>query len=412
MMPYRGGRLFVEDVPVEAVVRRVGTPAYIYSSASIRSRYAAADRALRGRDHLVCYALKVNTNGAVCRILAALGAGAEAVSGGELRIALRAGFPPGKIVFSGVGKTSEEIRLALKADILALTVESEEELEETSRIARGLGKAAPVSIRLDPNIDAGTHRHLTTGRAQDKFGVDARTALAMYRKMRGNRSLLPVGLHCHIGSQITRMEPYRKAFRAMEKVLRAVESAGISLRFVDLGGGMGVDYGDGRKALDIARFGREALEWLKHRPALKLLIEPGRCLMADGGMLVTRVLYRKTSGAHRWVIVDAGMNDMMRPALYGAYHPIEPIKKAAGPRVRLDVGGPVCESADRFAKGRLMPWPARGDLWAILKTGANGFCMASQYNSRPRPAEVLVDGRKWRIIRHRESFEDLVRRER
>jgi len=408
---YRRGLLSAEGLPLDRIARAVGTPVYIYSARGLRDRFAALDRAFSSRDHLICYALKANSNLSVCRILARLGAGADVVSGGELRRAIGSGFDPRRIVFSGVGKTEEEIAFAVRKGALALNVESEEELGAIARVAKRLKKRARFSIRLNPNVDAGTHRHITTGRSDNKFGVDFPRALALYRKSRSNRNLHAVGIQSHIGSQITQIRPYREAVAVILKLVARLSSEGIRLEYADVGGGMGITY-QNETPLPLNALAKEILTQLRPWPGLRLLLEPGRFLTADAGVLLTRVLYRKRTSRTRFVIVDAAMNDLLRPALYEAYHPILPVRRGNRSSVVLDVVGPVCETADCFAKGRRLPWPEPGEFWAILKAGAYGFSMSSQYNSRPRPAEVLVDGDSWRVVRARERFDDLVRHER
>lgn len=408
---YRGGRLSLDGVPLERIAREVGTPAYAYSASEIERRYVSIDAAFAGREHLICYALKANSNLSVCALLAKLGAGADVVSGGELRRALEAGFPGGKIVFSGVGKTDEEIALALRKGVKALNVESQEELAAIARVAGRLGRRARFSVRLNPNVDAGTHKHITTGRHDNKFGVDFAGALALYRAAKKDKRLEAVGVQSHIGSQITKVAPYREALGVLLRLVEKVTAAGVALEYVDMGGGMGITYKD-ESPLALETLASEVCAALAPWPKLKLLLEPGRYLTADAGVLLTRVLYRKRTENTRFVIVDAAMNDLMRPALYEAYHPILPARKSGAAEVPLDVVGPVCETSDCFAKGRALPWPKAGDVWAVLKAGAYGFSMSSTYNTRPRPPEVLVKDGRYSLVRRRESFDDLVRHER
>jgi len=392
-----------------ALARRYGTPLYVYDAAVVRARY----RALRGaftRPVLVCYALKANSSGAVASVLAREGAGADIVSGGELVRALRAGFRPARVVFSGVGKTEEEMAAGLRAGVKAFNVESSEELDALSRVAGRLKKRAPVSIRLNPDINAKTHPHITTGRAENKFGVETKEALALYRRAAQDRRLRVTGLQCHIGSQITSLEPYRRSAKAVAALAASLKDQGIPLDFVDLGGGLGITYKD-ETPLDPRALVKTLEAAFALQPELELLVEPGRYLVADAGLLLTKVLYRKQTSKRRFVIVDGAMTDLPRPALYDAWHPVEAVSPRRGKKTMADVVGPVCESGDFLARRRPLPPLERGDLLAVLKAGAYGFAMSSQYNSRPRAAEVLVDGGKARLARRRETYADLTRGE-
>ncbi|MCX5789793.1 MAG: diaminopimelate decarboxylase [Elusimicrobia bacterium] len=404
----------VDGVPAETIARAVGTPAYVYSAAAVRQRYRALADAFSSLSPLICYALKANPNRAVCAVLAKEGAGAEVVSGGELRRALAAGFRAEQIVFSGVGKTPDELSLAVRAGVLALNVESEAELSALARLARRLGRRAAVSIRVNPGVEAGGHRHLATGHGGAKFGVAPAQALMLCRRARREPALELRGLHCHIGSQILSPRPYAKAL-------------GVVLGLVERRGGMGVRYEDepdtgpirrrlrpgARKAaLDCAALARTVVAALRPWPRLRLVLEPGRYLTAEAGLLLTTVLYRKRVGPSRFIVVDAAMNDLARPALYDAYHPVAPARLSDAAEAVVDVVGPVCETGDVLARARRLPWLGAGEILAVLKTGAYGFSMSSQYNSRLRAPEVLVEGGRWRLIRKRETYEDLVRHER
>ncbi|MBI3549491.1 MAG: diaminopimelate decarboxylase [Elusimicrobia bacterium] len=408
---YRGDRLAVDGVPLERIAKDVGTPAYVYSAEEIQQRFAALDAAFSFRDHLICYAMKANPSLSICRLLAKLGAGADVVSGGEFRRAVEAGIDPRKVVFSGVGKTDDEIAYALRKRALALNVESQEELDAVARVAGRLGVTARFTVRLNPNVDAGTHRHITTGRHDNKFGIDFRGALELYGRAQKDRRVKAVGIQSHIGSQITQVKPYREALSVILTLAERLARRGQKLEYIDMGGGIGITYRD-EVPMPLETLAKEVRSQLSVWPGLKLLLEPGRFLTADSGVLITRVLYRKRTESTRFVIVDAAMNDLLRPALYEAYHPIVPVRRTRSAAVPVDVVGPVCETSDCFAKARPMPWPSQGDLWAVLKAGAYGFSMASTYNSRPRPPEVLVSGGSYRVIRARETFEDLVRHER
>ncbi|HAZ08259.1 MAG TPA: diaminopimelate decarboxylase [Elusimicrobia bacterium] len=388
------------------LARRYGTPLFVYSAAVARDRLEALRRAFTRREPLVCYALKANPNRALGRVLARAGAGADIVSGGELARAARAGFAPSKIVFSGVGKTENEMAAGLRAGLLAFNVESVEELEALARTAKRLKLRAPVCVRLNPDVDPRTHPHLTTGRARNKFGLETAAALALYRKASRDAHLRVVGIQCHIGSQITTLDPYRLAAASVARTIRRLEEEGIRLSFADLGGGIGIAYKD-EKPFALASMARVLEDAFAPWPQMRLLLEPGRYLVADAGILLTRVLYRKKTSMRRFLIVDGAMTDLPRPALYGAWHPVEAVTPRRGRKITVDVVGPVCESGDFLALGRSLPPMERGDILAVGKAGAYGFAMSSQYNSRPRAAEVLVDGRRVLLARRRERIKDL-----
>ena len=402
----RGG-LRVEGVRAEDLARRYGTPLYVYSAAEARARLESLRRAFRRRPPLICYALKANSNRAVCAVLARAGAGADIVSGGELVRALRAGFSPAKTVFSGVGKTEEEMAAGLRAGLLTFNVESAEELDALARVAGRLKRAAPVSVRLNPGVNPRTHPHITTGTAENKFGVEAEEALALYRRASRDKRLRVVGIQCHIGSQITEIEPYRLAAASVAKAVRRLEDGGIRLAQIDVGGGIGITYKD-EEPLPLAALARVLEQAFSPWPEARLVLEPGRYLAADAGLLLTRVIYRKQTAKRRFVVVDAAMTDLPRPALYDAWHPVEAVRPRPGRRRTMDVVGPVCESGDFLARRRLLTPLERGDLLAVRKAGAYGFSMSSQYNSRPRAAEVLVDGARARLARRRETLKDLT----
>ncbi|MDD5629518.1 MAG: diaminopimelate decarboxylase [Elusimicrobia bacterium] len=399
--------LTVEGLPAAALARRFGTPLFVYSRAAILDRLTRLRRAFARPGTAICYALKANPNQAVCRVLCATGAGAEVVSGGELARALAAGFAPRSIVFSGVGKTEAEMDLGLRRGILTFNVESCEELLALERAARRRRRPAPFSVRLNPDVRARTHPHVTTGRAENKFGVEAPQALEMARRGRRSRWLDFQGLHCHIGSQIHDLGPFARAAAAVAEVLRRLQAEGIAFSLVDMGGGLGVSCG-AEPELDCARLAQALEREFSPWPQARLLVEPGRYLVAGAGLLLARVLYRKETSRRRFVIVDAAMNDLARPSLYGAFHPIAPARPRKGPRRRVDVVGPVCESGDFLARQRLLPPLQPGDIVAVGMAGAYGFSMSSQYNSRPRAAEVLVEGGKARLTRRRETVDDIV----
>ena len=404
-----GGVLRLEGVALDEAARRFGTPLFVYSLADVLGRFQRLAGAFTRRK-LVCYAMKANSCKAIARGLAKAGAGADIVSAGELVRARAAGFTPDRIVFSGVGKTDEELALGLKTGVKAFNVESAEELEALSRVAARLRRRAPVSIRLNPDVDARTHPHITTGRAENKFCVETPEALRLFRKAHDDRALEVVGLQCHIGSQITDLEPYENAAASVAELAARLEKEGIPLSFADLGGGLGITYKD-ETPLAPQRVVKAFEKAMKALPKLELLMEPGRYLVADAGVLVTRVLYRKSTTRRRFVIVDGAMTDLPRPALYDAYHPVEAVRPRSGEKTTADVVGPVCETGDFLARQRELPPLERGDLLAVLKAGAYGFAMSSQYNSRPRAAEAVVEGGKLRLARRRETLKDLVRGE-
>lgn len=400
------GVLRVEGVSAELLARRFGTPLYAYSSQAVLDRLEALRGAFTRRTPLICYALKANSNRAVCGLLARAGAGADIVSRGELGRALRAGFSPSKVVFSGVGKTEDEMAAGLRAGLLAFNVESAEELDALARVAGRLKRRAPISIRLNPDVDARTHPHITTGRARNKFGVETDEALALYRRAAKDKRLRVVGVQCHIGSQIVAVAPYRRAAASVARTVSRLQDMGIRLSHIDVGGGIGITYKD-ETPLPLKALARALEETFAPWPDAQLMLEPGRYLVADAGILLTRVLYRKQTTARRFVIVDAAMTDLARPALYDAWHPVEAVRPRRGRSAVVDVVGPVCESGDFLARGRSLPPLERGDLLAVRKAGAYGFAMSSQYNSRPRAAEVLVSGGKARLVRRRETLKDL-----
>jgi diaminopimelate decarboxylase len=405
---YQDHRLCCEATPLELIADAAGTPTYVYSAGAILAAFEAYERALADLPHLVCYAVKANMNLAVLGLLARAGAGADVVSGGELYRALRAGFDPQRIVFAGVGKTREEIRTALKADLLCFNVESRAELAVVDEAARAEGTRARIGIRVNPDIDPQTHPYIATGLRTSKFGVPYREARDLFRHAAGLAGIEVVGLHMHIGSQLTRVAPFADALARLAELVDQLGQDGIRLRYLDVGGGLGIRYGDETppSAADYVRALRPTLA----RLGLTVLVEPGRSLVGQAGVLLTRVLYRKTSEGRRFVVVDAGMNDLIRPALYNAHHEIRPVAEPADEAVPevVDVVGPVCESGDFLAKERLLPPVAEGALLAVLSAGAYGFAMASNYNARPRAAEVMVHGDRFEVVRARETYEDLI----
>jgi diaminopimelate decarboxylase len=405
-----GNELYCEEVPVERIAAEVGTPFYLYSASTLKRHFLAFTTAFAGIDHIVCYSVKANSSLAVIRTLALQGAGADVVSGGELYRALRAGVPAGKIVFSGVGKREDELRHALDAGILMFNVESEEELRVLNRVARDMGRKAPVALRVNPDVDPKTHPYISTGLKKNKFGIPAQQAPALYHAAARMENIAVVGVDCHIGSQLTTSEPFGEAVRKLVGLVRLLEEQGIPIRYLDVGGGLGITYASETPPLP-ADYARTVLE-AAQGTGKTLIFEPGRVLVGNAGILVTRVLYTKESGNKRFVVVDVAMNDLMRPCLYDAYHRVSPVMKTDREEAVVDVVGPICESSDFIARDRMLPRVASGELLAVFTAGAYGFSMSSQYNSRPRVAEVMVEGDRFEVVRARERYEDLVRGER
>jgi diaminopimelate decarboxylase len=405
MFSYSQDDLYCEQVALADLAHRTGTPAYVYSSQAILANYRAYDEAFGDLPHSVCYAVKANSSLAVLGLLAKAGAGFDIVSGGELFRVLQAGGDPSKVVFSGVGKTADEVEYALASGIHSFNCESESELALIDAMAARRGVKAGFSIRVNPDVDASTHPYISTGLSQHKFGIAMSEALAVYERARGLKNLTAEGVSCHIGSQMLDPAPI---LEAVDKLLALVSTLGI--RHLDLGGGLGIAYRDGEKAPAI----REFIESLRARlgeSGLRVVVEPGRSIVGPAGVLLTRVLYRKKNGPKEFVVVDAAMNDLIRPSLYHAHHEIIPVRKNALPPVTADVVGPICETGDFLARGRQMANVMPGDFLAVCAAGAYGFVLSSNYNSRPRAAEVLVEGAAYRVIRRRETFEDLVRGE-
>ncbi len=406
---YKRDRLYCEDVAVAEVARRVGTPFYLYSQLTLEEQFRIFDRAFASVPHLTCYAVKANSNLALIKLFHAMGAGFDIVSGGELLRVLEAGGDARKIVFSGVGKTEAEINLGLRKGILQFNVESKAELAIVEARARALRRKARVSLRVNPDVDPKTHPYISTGLLRHKFGMameEARELCAAYGK---SRHIDIVGIGFHIGSQITRIDPFLDALQRVKQLARDLRAQGIAIRHLDLGGGLGITYNDEvpPRPEEYARAVLTAAEDLE----CVLFLEPGRVLVGNAGILVTRVLITKTNGATNFVVVDAGMTELLRPSLYGAYHSIRPERLGRQARWTTDVVGPVCESGDFLARGREMPVAKAGDLLAVMSTGAYGFVLSSNYNSRLRVPEVLVRGNRFKIIRRRETFSDMIRGE-
>ena len=402
---YRDGRLHAEDVLVADIAATVGTPCYIYSRATIERHWRAFDQAFGQHPHLVCYAVKANSNLAVLNVLARLGSGFDIVSGGELERVLAAGGNPGKIVFSGVGKRRDELERALEMKIRCFNVESEAELALLERVAAERGQRAPVSLRINPDVDADTHPYISTGLKQNKFGIEVERALAVYARAAASPHLEVVGVDCHIGSQLTRVAPFVDALERVLALVGRLEAQGIAIRHLDLGGGLGIRYRDEEPPLP-AEHAAALLERLRDRPH-EILIEPGRAIVGNAGILVTRVELLKQGDEKSFAVVDAAMNDLLRPALYSAWQAIIPVEpRAVGEPHRYDVVAPICETGDFLGKDRELNIEP-GDLLAVRSAGAYGFAMSSNYNSRPRAAEVMVDGGRFQVVRQRETVAEL-----
>jgi diaminopimelate decarboxylase len=407
---YRRGVLYAEAGPVPPIAETVGTPFYLYSQATLEHHFQTFDRAFGRVPHLTCFALKANPNLAVLRVFARLGAGADIVSGGELYRALRAGIPPEKIVYSGVGKTAEEIAFALKKKIFMLNVESPEELRLIDRVAGRLKTKAPVAIRVNPDIDAKTHPYISTGLKKNKFGINIRESLEEYRLARDLPHLQVKGVDCHIGSQLLLTGPFLEAVEKLKNLVAALEDLGLTISVLDLGGGLGITY-DQEEPPHPREYARAIIQALG-KETRTVVLEPGRVLVGNAGILVTKVLYVKRGEEKNFIIVDAGMNDLLRPSLYGSFHGIQPVIKKKAPVIQADVVGPICESGDFLAKDRSLPLPQAGDLLAVMTAGAYGFSMSSNYNTRPRAAEVLSRGGEFEIVRKRETYAHLTALER
>lgn len=407
---YKRGELHAEDVPLAAIAASVGTPTYVYSASTLRRHFEVLVDAFSDLEHLICYSVKANSTLAVLRLFHELGSGFDIVSGGELARVQKAGGDFARVVFSGVGKTEDEMALALKSGIRMFNVESAEELERLDAVGRAAGKRAPFALRVNPHVDARTHRYISTGLKTSKFGVPFEEAQALYAKSRRMKGLSAVGLDCHIGSQLTEGAPVRSAVKKVAELYSALNEQGHALTMLDVGGGLGIPY-SGETPPSPTEYAKIIRE-VTRKTGATLVLEPGRMLVGNAGVLLTRVLYRKQTETKRFVIVDAGMNDLIRPALYEAHHEIQPVKKRRGATETVDVVGPVCESSDVLGAKRELPKAQPGELYAVMSAGAYGMSMASTYNSRPRAAEVLVDGDSWRVVREREAVEDLWRGER
>jgi diaminopimelate decarboxylase len=406
---YEGQTLCCEGVALADIAARAGTPSYVYSAGDIIGRYRAYDRALAGLPHEICYAVKANSNLGILRLLVKEGSGFDIVSGGELYRVLKAGGPPDKIVFSGVGKTAEEIEYAIRERIHSFNCESDEEIDLINALAGRTGVKARISLRVNPDVDAVTHPYISTGLREHKFGIDIAEVEQVYARAARLPSLAVEGVSCHIGSQLLQAAPLMEAIDRMLSLVERLRNSGVPLAHLDLGGGLGVRYRPEDTAPCIDDYARGIADRLRGCD-LHVLVEPGRSIVGEAGVLLTRVLYRKRTARKEFVVVDAAMNDLIRPALYEAHHEILPVRRREEQMV-ADVVGPVCESADFLARDRKMASVFPGDLLAVSTTGAYGFVQSSNYNSRPRAAEILVEGDQWRVVRRRESYEDLIRGE-
>ena len=407
---YKGDLLHCEEVPLHAIAETARTPVYVYSSRAIRGNFRAYKASLSEVPHEIHYAVKANSSLAVLALLAADGAGFDIVSGGELYRVLRAGGDPAKVVYSGVGKTRTEVEYALEERIGAFHCESAQELDLLEEVAREMRVSPAAGLRINPNIDARTHPYIATGLSEHKFGIALDEAESLYLAGHQWPSLRLTSLSCHIGSQVFDIQVFREALRQMLKLATRLREAGVAIRTIDLGGGLAVGYEAGQSSVPIRSFGRMLSDTLRGT-GFRLGLEPGRSITGQAGALLTHVLYRKRGGSKTFVVVDGAMNDLIRPALYRAHHEIVPASRRDGPRTECDVVGPVCESGDFLAMGRSLPAFNPGDLLAVATAGAYGFVQSSNYNSRPRAAEVLVEGSRFRIVRDRETHEDLVRGE-
>jgi diaminopimelate decarboxylase len=418
---YRSGKLFCESYPLDKAAERFGTPLYLYSSHTIVDHYRRLDQALHELNHEICYAVKANSNLAVIRLLAEQGAGFDIVSGGELYRVIKAGGNPSNCTFAGVGKSREEIEYALRCEVLSFNIESEEELKSIDGIAKSIGKRAPIAIRVNPDVAANTHKYISTGKTENKFGIAIDRVAELYDRAKTMSNVAIRGVQMHIGSQITETRPFVQAIEKMLPLVKKLKSE-FGIEFFSVGGGIGIVYhgslesGDkvwwkedeSKHALTIEEYAKAIVPLLKGL-SVRVLLEPGRFLVGNAGVLLTRVLYVKKTPLKTFVIVDAGMNDLIRPALYQGYHEIVPVREPKDrPAGKVDVVGPVCESGDFFAQDRPLPDVQAGDILALMSAGAYGFTMASNYNSRPLPAEVLVSGNDATIVRRRQTYADLI----
>jgi len=408
---YRDGQLYAEDVSVAEIAASVGTPFYVYSTATLERHFKLFDDALDGMDHCICYAMKAASNQAILKTLGNLGAGMDVVSGGEYRRAIAAGIPPEKVVFSGVGKTLEEITLALQKGIRQFNVESDSELAQISEIASSMGKIAPIAIRINPDVDAQTHEKIATGKAENKFGIPLSRAREVYSKASKMPGISVVGIDLHIGSQLTDLKPFEEAYQKLADLTQILRQDGHKIKRLDLGGGLGIPYDKNKSAPPLpVEYGKMVRKVLGHLEC-EIEIEPGRLIVGNAGILVSSVLGIKNGDNRNFLILDAAMNDLIRPAMYDAYHDIIPVKQPSSDEAVYDVVGPVCETGDTFAKKRTMPELSENDLVAFRSAGAYGAVMSSEYNTRPLIPEVMVNKNEFSIIRKRPSYEEIIDRD-
>jgi diaminopimelate decarboxylase len=403
---YRKNELFAEDVPIAELAKKYGTPLFVYSGSTLKRHIKAYEDAFKSIAHLTCFAVKANSNIAVLDMLGRGGAGADVVSGGELFRAIKAGIAPEKIVYAGVGKTEQEIRMALKAGILMFNIESEDELATINMVAAKMRKKASIALRVNPDIDAGTHPYITTGLKKYKFGIPVDRAIEFYRTARAMKNINVIGIHKHIGSQITEVAPFADALARILALVDELAKEGIEIKYIDMGGGLGIPY-SGEKTPSPKDLAKAVLPMLNARD-ITLVLEPGRSIVGNAGVFITKTLYLKEGPGKTFVIVDGGMNDLIRPTLYEAYHEVLPVTRRRAKKVVSDVVGPICETGDFLAKDRELQETRQGDLLAVMSAGAYGFTMSSNYNSRPRAAEVMVQGNKHTVIRKRETLETLI----
>jgi diaminopimelate decarboxylase len=403
---FRRNRLYAEGVPVSEIVEQFGTPCYIYSQATLSHHFKTFDQAFSKISHLTCYAQKANSNLSLLRLFGKLGGGTDIVSGGELYRALKAGIPPERIVYSGVGKTPEEIRYALKEKILLMNVESPEELKLVNEIAGQMKRKAPIGIRVNPDIDPKTHPYISTGLKKNKFGINIQQSLEEYRLAKTLPHVTIMGIDCHIGSQLLATQPFLEAVQKLKRLITQLRTLKIEIRYIDLGGGLGITY-DQEEPPHPKEYARAIIQELGGLP-YTLILEPGRVIVGNAGILVTSVLYVKKGEEKNFIIVDAGMNDLLRPSLYGSFHQIQPVVRSRRSDIQADVVGPICETGDFLGKDRRLPLPKPGEFLAVMSAGAYGFSMASNYNSRPKAAEILVQGKTVHCIRKRETYAQMV----
>jgi diaminopimelate decarboxylase len=407
---YKDNELYAEDVAVKEIVAKVGSPVYIYSQATLERHFKVMDEALAAVPHTICYSVKANSNLAILKNFVNLGGGLDIVSGGELFRALKAGVDPRKVVYSGVGKKDDEIEYALTNDILMFNVESEQELDRINEIAGHLGRKAGIAIRVNPDVDPETHPYISTGLRKAKFGINIERSLAQYQRANEMKNLEILGIDCHIGSQLTKVAPFVDAIKKLKRLIVGLNEMGINISYFDMGGGLGIRYSEEEPPLPAAYGQAIALE--TKGLGLHLLVEPGRNLVGNAGILVGKCLYTKKGEENNFVIIDVAMNDLARPSLYGSYHGVQAVSMDQGGTIVADIVGPICESGDFLAKDREIPNFKQGDLVAFMSAGAYGFSMSSNYNSRPRVAEVMVKGDRLEVIRERETWDDLIRGER